>query len=190
MIELGVYQYFTVGKGVTHLWEHNLIITNGLGALALFFRGRVKGRYIYFFPCVCRGPDWPPPQTTFPFSSPPLSPAPRPGFTRVGGTGVGWCQGASPATLTCVYREGCCQSITEGINYASFIDGAASLGAVSFGVTSSPAPACASSPPPPPGAGEEMRNPCSFKFNVTVSERADDESPIIGSVYLPLNVSL
>lgn len=44
--------------------------------------------------------------------------------------------------------------------------------------------------PPPPGAGEEMRSPCSFKFNVTVSERADDESPIIGSVYLPLNVSL
>lgn len=41
-----------------------------------------------------------------------------------------------------------------------------------------------------PGAGEEMRSPCSFKFNVTVSERADDESPIIGSVYLPLNVSL
>ena len=69
---------------------------------------------------------------------------------------MGWCQGASPATLTCVCREGCCQSITEGINYASFIDGAASLGAVSFGVTSSPAPACASSPPPPPGAGEEM----------------------------------
>lgn len=80
--------------------------------------------------------------------------------------------------------------IKEGINYASFIDGAASLGAVSSGVASSPAPACASSPPPPPRAGEEMRNPCSFKFNVTVSERADDESPIIGSVYLPLNVSL
>lgn len=51
-------------------------------------------------------------------------------------------------------------------------------------------PPSPSSSPPPPGAGEEMRSPCSFKFNVTVSERADDESPIIGSVYLPLNVSL
>lgn len=51
-------------------------------------------------------------------------------------------------------------------------------------------------PPPPPSpaawsrSGAERRSPCSFKFNVTVSERADDESPIIGSVYLPLNVSL